>query len=123
VAPSSLTLRQHMDSHAASWLSLAFSAQPCGYMPANGDTFVVNNAGTKKETVGRTYQGVDGYTPSATYLGSLRYCLVPALRPNVQHSALETELNLGRVLPMATRLTKRPLLFRAASGLCSLKLM
>lgn len=95
-----------MNSHAASWLSLAFSAQPCGYMPANGDTFVVNNAGTKKETAGRAYQGVDGYTPSAAYLGSLRYCLELALRPNVQHSALETELNLGRVLPMATRLTK-----------------
>ena len=32
-------------------------------------------------------QGADGYTPSATYLGSLGYCLELALRPGVQHSA------------------------------------
>jgi hypothetical protein len=60
---------------------------------------------------------------SATYLGSLGYCLELALRPGVQHSALETELNLERVLPMATQLTALPLLFRADSGLCSLKIM
>jgi hypothetical protein len=66
---------------------------------------------------------VDGFTPSATYLGSLGYCLELALRPGVQHSALETELNLERVLPMAAKLTPLPLLFRADSGLCSLKIM
>jgi hypothetical protein len=66
---------------------------------------------------------VDGYTPSATYLGSLGYCLELALRPGVQHSAMETQLNLERVLPMATKLTTLPLLFRADSGLCSLKIM
>jgi hypothetical protein len=36
---------------------------------------------------------------------------------------METELNLERVRPMATRLTPQPLLFRPASGLCSLKIM
>jgi hypothetical protein len=75
------------------------------------------------EAVGRTDQGVDGYTPSATYLGSLGYCLELALRPGVQHSALETELDLERVLPMAAKLTPLPLLFHADSGLCSLKIM
>jgi len=45
------------------------------------------------------------------------------LRPGVQHSALQTELNLERVLPMAAKLTPLPLLFRADSGLCSLKIM
>ena len=83
----------------------------------------MNNSGTQKEAVGRTYQGVDGYTPSATYLGSLGYCLELALRPGVQHSALETELNLERVLPMAAKLTPLPLLSRADSGLCSVKIM
>ncbi len=141
VVPSSSTLRQRMDSHAASWFELTeefnlallsakyatgpvdFGALPCGYMPVDWDTFVMNNSGTQKEAVGRTYQGVDGYTPSATYLGSLGYCLELALRPGVQHSALETELNLERVLPMAAKLTPLPLLFRADSGLCSLKIM
>jgi hypothetical protein len=81
-----------------------FGALPCGYMAVDWDTFVMNNSGTQKEAVGRTYQGVDGYTPRATYLGSLGYCL---------------EL----VLPMAAKLTPLPLLFRADSGLCSLKIM
>jgi len=138
--PSSPTLRQRMDTHSASWFDLAeelnfallsakyagksvdFGALPCGYMPLDWDTFVMDNSGTKKEDVGRTYQGVDGYTPSATYLGSLGYCLELALRPGVQHSARETEYNLERVLPMACRLTDLPLLFRADSGLCSLKI-
>jgi hypothetical protein len=138
---SSSTLRQRMDTHASSWFELAeefnlallsakyasgpvdFGALPCGYMAVDWDTFVMNNSGSQKEAVGRTYQGVDGYTPSATYLGSLGYCLELALRPGVQHSALETELNLERVLPMATKLTALPILFRADSGLCSLKIM
>ncbi len=136
---SSPTLRQRLDAHAVDWFELPqamnerllsgryagkhidFGALPCGYMPIDWDTFVMNNDGSKKEAVGRTYQGVDGYTPSATYLGTQGYCLELALRPGVQHSAMETELNLERVLPMATRLTPQPLLFRADSGLCSLK--
>ncbi|MEY2838773.1 MAG: hypothetical protein RJB60_1072 [Pseudomonadota bacterium] len=139
--PSCSTLRQRMDTHAASWFEFAgefnlallsakyasgpvdFGALPCGYMAVDWDTFVMNNSGTQKEAVGRTYQGVDGFTPSATYLGSLGYCLELALRPGVQHSALETELNLERVLPMAAKLTPLPLLFRADSGLCSVKVM
>jgi Transposase DDE domain group 1 len=138
--PSSPTLRQRMDSHAASWFELAgqfneallsakyagkpvdFGALPCGYMAVDWDTFVMDNSGTKKQAVSPTYQGVDGYTPSATYLGSLGYCLELALRPGSQHSALETELNLERTLPMAAKLTPLPLLFRADSGLCSLKI-
>ena len=137
--PSSPTLRQRMDTHSADWFELVgelnfallsskyggaavdFGVLPCGYMPVDWDTFVMDNSGTKKQDVGRTYQGVDGYTPSATYLGSLGYCLELALRPGVQHSARETELNLERVLPMACKLTELPLLFRADSGLCSLK--
>lgn len=135
------TLRQRMDAHAPSWFELAgefnlallsanyvtgsldFGALPCGYMAVDGDTFVMNNSGTQKEAVGRPYQDVDGYMPSATYLGSLSYCPALALRPSVQHSALETELNLERVLPMAAKLTPLPLLFRADSGLCFLKVM
>ena len=135
--PSSPTLRQRMDTHAASWFTLAgelnlallsgkyadarvdFGALPCGYMPVDWDTFVMDNSKTRKQDVGRTYQGVDGYTPSATYIGTLGYCLELALRPGVQHSALETDYNLQRVLPMAAQLCDAPLLFRADSGLCS----
>ncbi len=135
--PSSPTLRQRMDTHAAAWFDLAdelnlallsgqyggarvdFGALACGYMPVDWDTFVMDNSKTQKEDIGRTYQGIDGYTPSATYIGTQGYCLELALRPGVQHSACETDLNLQRVLPMAAKLSALALLFRADSGLCS----
>jgi hypothetical protein len=141
VVPSSPTLRQRMDSHAASWFDLVprlnqlllssringraidFGALGCGYTPVDLDTFAMDNGGTKKELVGRTYAGVDGYCPFAVYLGSLGYCLELALRPGVQHSAAESEYNFERALPMAASLVATALLVRADSGFCSLKLM
>ena len=141
VVPSSPTLRQRMDTHAASWFELApqmnqlllssringqaidFGALSCGYTPVDLDTFAMDNGDTKKEMVGRTYAGVDGYCPFAVYLGSLGYCLELALRPGVQHSAAESEYNFERALPMAASLVITPLLVRADSGFCSLKLM
>jgi len=139
--PSSPTLRQRLDTHASSWFDLAaqmnqsllssringqpidFGALSCGYTPVDLDTFAMDNGGTKKELVGRTYAGVDGYCPFAVYLGSLGYCLELALRPGVQHSAAESEYNFERDLPMAASLVPGPLLLRADSGFCSLKLM
>ena len=76
-APSCSTLRQRMDTHAASWFELAaqfnlallsvkyatgpvdFGALACGYMAVDWVTFVMNNSGTQKEAVGRSYQGVN----------------------------------------------------------------
>ena len=139
--PSSPTLRQRLDTCAGDWFELAeqvnqkllasriggkpieFGALPCGYTPIDLDTFAMDNAGTKKELVGRTYAGVDGYCPLAVYLGTLGYCLELTLRAGVQHSALETEYSIERVLPMAAGLTRSALLVRADSGFCSLKLM
>ena len=34
------------------------------------DSTILDNSGTKKEAVNRTYQGFDGYTPIAGYLGN-----------------------------------------------------
>ena len=139
--PSSPTLRQRMDTHAPSWFELApqmnqallssringrpidFGVLACGYTPVDLDTFAMDNGGTQKELVGRTYAGVDGYCPFAVHLGSLGYCLELALRPGVQHSAAESEYNFERALPMAASLVATPLLVRADSGFCSLKLM
>ena len=139
--PSSPTLRQRLDSQASNWFGLSeqinqavlsqrvngkpieFGALPCGYTPIDLDTFAMDNGNTKKELVGRTYTGVDGYCPLAVYLGTLGYCLELALRPGVQHCARETGYNLERTLPMAARLTPGPLLVRADSGFCSLALM
>jgi len=139
--PSSPTLRQRLDANASSWFNLAaqmnqlllgssingkpidFGSLSCGYTPVDLDTFAMDNGGTKKELVGRTYAGVDGYCPFAVYLGSLGYCLELALRPGVQHSASESEYNFERALPMAASLVLGSLLVRADSGFCSLKLM
>ena len=139
--PSSPTLRQRMDTHAAAWFDLVpalnrallgdringqcidFGALACGYTAVDLDTFAMDNSGTRKELVGRTYAGIDGYCPFAVYLGSAGFCLELALRPGVQHSAAESEYNFERALPMAASLVKGPLLVRADSGFCSLKLM
>ena len=91
--PSSPTLRQRLDANASDWFDLVhqlnekllqsrlngkpidFGALDCGYTPVDLDTFAMDNSFTKKELVGRTYAGVDGYCPFAVYLGSLGYCL------------------------------------------------
>jgi hypothetical protein len=146
--PSSPTLRQRLDAHASDWFELAerinaavlgvkiagkpidFGLLPCGYLPLDVDTFAMDNSGTAKEHVGRTYAGVDGYCPLAAYLGTQGFCLELALRPGTQHSACETEYNIERVLPLAARVSSgtanggsAPLLFRADSGFDSAKLM
>ena len=134
------TVRQRLDTHAASWFDLVaqmnqkllssringkaidFGTLACGYTAVDLDTFAMDNSSTKKELVGRTYAGVDGYCPFAVYLGSLGYCLELALRPGVQHSASESEYNFQRALPMAASLVSGSMLVRADSGFCSLKL-
>lgn len=61
-----------------------------GYVYLDFDTFVMDNSGTQKDGVGRTYQGVDGDTPIAAYLGNAGWCIGLELRPGVPHSAPET---------------------------------
>ena len=138
---SSPTLRQRLDAKAVEMFdfvppmieSLLASQRPdygvlaCGWLPLDVDTFAMDNGGTAKEGVGRTYAGVDGYCPLAAYLGSHGFCLELALRPGVQHSARETDFNLERAIPMAQRLsaaaTKAPILARLDSGFDSAALM
>jgi hypothetical protein len=139
--PSSPTLRQRLDAqaeelfeHVPRMIERLLSSQrpdygvlPCGWLPLDVDTFAMDNGGTRKEGVGRTYAGVDGYCPLAAYLGAHGFCLELALRPGVQHSARETDFNLERVIPMAQRLSaggpKAPILARLDSGFDSAALM
>src|SRR5512137_1393061 len=101
--PSSAWLRQRMEQLAADLreetdafsVRLLRNAQAPvtphgGYLCLDFDTFVMDNSGTQKECVSRTYQGVDGFTPVAAYLGNEGWCLALELRPGCQHSALET---------------------------------
>ena len=110
--PSSPTLRQRLDAQAGAMFEhvpgmierLLVSQRPdygvlaCGWLPLDVDTFAMDNGGTSKEGVGRTYAGVDGYCPLAAYLGSHGFCLELALRPGVQHSTRETDFNLEWVI-------------------------
>ena len=139
--PSSPTLRQRMDAQAAvlsehvpAMIEALLKGQrpdygvlPCGWLPLDIDTFAMDNGGTAKEGVGRTYAGVDGYCPLASYMGSYGFCLELSLRPGTQHSAKHTEDNLRRVIPLAQRLSaagpKAPLLARLDSGFDSAALM
>lgn len=143
--PSSPTLRQRMDTRAAELFDdvppmietlLAtqqadYGVLPCGWLALDVDTFAMDNGGTAKEGVGRTYAGVDGYCPLAAYLGSHGFCLELALRPGTQHSAAETDFNLERVIPMAQRLSaaghgtnkNAPILARLDSGFDSVRLV
>ena len=102
VLPSSPTLRQRLDSqadgiavHTGAMIETLllghrpdYGVLPCGWLPVDIDTFAMlrmDNSGTAKEGVGRTYAGVDGFCPLAVYLGSYGYCLELSLRPGVQH--------------------------------------
>jgi hypothetical protein len=139
--PSSPTLRQRLDARANEMFEFApalietlltsqrpdYGVLACGWLALDVDTFAMDNGGTAKEGVGRTYAGVDGYCPLAAYLGQHGFCLELALRPGVQHSASETAFNFERVIPMAQRLSaagpKAPLLLRLDSGFDSAALM
>ena len=136
--PGSVWMRQRLDARAADLreltdeLSLRLierAEAPItphqGYVCLDLDTFVMNNEGSQKECVGRTYRGVDGYTPIAAYLGNEGWNLGLELRPGVQHSASETEYFLERILPRAERLVAQdqPVLLRDDSGFDSARLL
>ncbi|MFN8963064.1 MAG: IS1380 family transposase, partial [Betaproteobacteria bacterium] len=139
--PSSPTLRQRMDAGAVALGALVpamierllvrsapdYGVLPCGWLPLDIDTFAMDNSGTSKQGVGRTYAGVDGYCPLAAYLGSHGFCLELSLRPGVQHSAKHTDEDLRAIVPLAQRLSaagpKAPVLARLDSGFDSAALM
>ena len=70
--PSSPTLRQRMDAQAGGLSEHSapmterllarhapdYGVLPCGWLPVDIDTFAMDNSGTAKEGVGRTYVGV-----------------------------------------------------------------
>jgi hypothetical protein len=81
--PGSVWIRQRLDSKASAIreltdeLSLRLlerTEAPIttykGYVCVDLDTFAMDNSGTRKEAVTRTYQGFDGYTPITAYLGN-----------------------------------------------------
>jgi hypothetical protein len=136
--PGSVWIRQRLDTRAGELreltdeLSLRLLERTEAPITAHGgftcldlDTFVMNNDGTKKEAVGRTYQGIDGYTPIAAYLGNEGWNVGLELRPGTQHSACETDYFLERLFPRVERLVApdQAVLLRDDSGFDSARLL
>ncbi len=136
--PGAVWLRQRLDAIAASLreytdeLSMRLLERTGAPITAEGDyicldidTFVMDNSGTKKQEVSRTYQGIDGYTPIAAYLGNEGWNVGLELRPGKQHSAAETHFFLERVFGKVERLVSSasPVLLRKDSGFDSARLL
>ena len=139
--PSAPSLRQRFDEHASAMIphvdnaSTAFignvgatvtpititygtclSRVKLRYVPLDMDVFPMDNSKTKKEGVGYTYKGFDGYAPLAAYLGEEGWCLACELRPGSQHGQKEFIHFLERVVPRAKALALHRLLARLDSG-------
>lgn len=128
--PSSATLRQQLDEHADAF---AKAIKPCvteviqrgggaitpldtGHVPLDIDVFPMDNSGTKKEHIGRTYKGHDGYAPIAAYLGMEGWMLDVELRPGTQHSQKDFIPFLKGVIARSRVLTNKRLLARLDSA-------
>jgi len=80
------------------------------------DVSPFDNARTKKEGVGRTYKGYDGYAPMLAYLGEAGYLVNVELRPGKQHCQKETPAFLRETIRLARQITDETLLVRMDSG-------
>ena len=128
--PSEATLRQRMDANASRFLPAVNQAivdflcqsQPAltpldtGHVPVDADVTPMDNSGSKKEGVSRTYKDHDGYAPMAGYLGQEGYCLEFELREGKQHCQKGTPDYLTRLLDKARTITALPLLLRLDGG-------
>jgi hypothetical protein len=128
--PSEATLRQRMDHHAKVFLPIiekasrdflqniqpAFEPLSTGHIPLDADVTPMDNSGSHKEGVSRTYKGSDGYAPMPAYLGQEGYCLEFELREGKQHCQKDTPALLTRVLNYAQKITNLPILLRLDSG-------
>jgi hypothetical protein len=128
--PSEPTLRQRLEEHAEVFRTIVnfctteflhksqalMSALPMGHVPLDIDVFTMDNSGTKKKGVSRTYQGYDGYAPIAAYLALEGWLLEIEHREGSQHSQKNFVPFLARVLHQGLALTAAPLLVRLDSA-------
>jgi len=139
--PSEPTLRQRLDALAALDAQPATPVERClrtilleesaamvrrhapTLTPCLGDWVAVDidvspfdNSGTRKEGVGYTYKGTDGYAPNFAYLGQEGYALSAELRPGTQHCQCGTPAFLDQALRLARQITDAKLLVRMDAG-------
>lgn len=128
--PSEPTLRQRLEEQPEAFRTVVnfcateflrksgalISALSTGHVPLDIDVFTMDNSGTKKEKVSRTYQGFDGFAPIAAYLAQEGWLLEIEHREGSQHSQKNFIPFLARVLHKARELTIAPVLVRLDSG-------
>ncbi|MCH9690514.1 MAG: IS1380 family transposase [Gammaproteobacteria bacterium] len=128
--PSEATLRQRMDNNAEAFLPIIHKAScdflknmrpnleplSTGHIPLDADVTPMDNSGSCKQGVSRTYKGCDGFAPMPAYLGQEGYCIEFELREGKQHCQKETPALLRRALETASKITELPLLLRLDSG-------
>ena len=128
--PCEATLRQRMDKHAECFLPIVekasrdflaniqptFTPLSTGHVPLDADVTPMDNSGSHKEGVSRTYKGHDGFAPMPIYLGQEGYCLEFELREGKQHCQKGTPEPLSRALQHAREITEQPLLLRLDGG-------
>jgi len=128
--PCEATLRQRMDNHADKFLPIVEKAsrdflcniQPTlrplstGHIPIDADVTPMDNSGSHKEGVSRTYKGHDGFAPMAVYLGQEGYCIDFEFREGKQHCQKDTPALLASALKHAQQITTQPLLLRLDGG-------
>lgn len=116
--PSSARLRQRFDEDARAIIPMVDEAMidfikntnapvtplSTGHVALDMDGFPMDNSGTKKEGVSRTYKGHDGYVPMAAYLGKEGWSIGMELREGSWHGQKEFGHVLDRVLPRARKL-------------------
>jgi hypothetical protein len=89
----------------------------CGpFLPLDIDVSPFDNSKTKKEGVGRTYKGCDGYAPIFAYLGTEGYLLNLELRQGTCHCQKNTPEFIDQSLAYVRQVTDRPVLIRMDAG-------
>lgn len=129
--PSSETLRQRMDLAGESWRNIILEENirmlialhtpftPCfgmKYIPLDIDVSPFDNSNTKKQGIGWTYKGFDGYAPIFAYLGEEGYLVNLELRNGSDHCQKNTVPFLKETILQARQLTSASILARLDSG-------
>lgn len=86
------------------------------FVPIDLDVSCMDNSRSRKEGVGRTYRGYDGFAPMFAYIGTEGYMLLNELRPGTQHCQNGTPDFLRQCLDTAEAVIRKPLLVRMDSG-------
>lgn len=87
------------------------------FIPVDADVSPLDNSGSKRENLGYTYKGHDGFAPMFAYIGSEGYMLDHELRPGQQHSQKGMPEFLGGLFESLKSLNlKAPALLRLDSA-------